>query len=49
MTRTDFVLQRLRDHETKRAVHRPVMVVRKKRLKDDEPTEADRVFGVERC
>ena len=44
MTRTEFVLQRLRDPETRKTTRKPVMVVRKKKLKD-EPTEAEKVFG----
>lgn len=36
MTRTDTVYQRLRDPQTHKATLRPVMVVKKRKIKDGE-------------
>lgn len=45
MTRTETAIQqRYRDPLTKQVKVRPVMVVKRKRLKDEEPTEAEELF-----
>lgn len=38
------VLQRLRDPETKKATHKTVLVVKKRKIRDNQVSEAEKVF-----